>query len=319
MKVFVRNPNPLPFLIDPMINQTISNFYRTNYPRSVMILTGSYKSGKTSILKHFFEEEQKSPHLPLFLDFSTAKNAEEMKNQLRCSLIQAIRLYLNRNSQKRINIQELSSIYQPMFASITKFMDGEFSFRQFVADTQDLFPNQTLSIFLNDVMNLKSLMPTLSNSLLYSFSDFDMYESKTHILMEYSDPSIHYMNFSPHYQIISVSDVKDPFLFVEPFKSFSNAEMKKILYSIGPHGGEIESIFQEVKKGKTIDQAIQNRYSYISKMISNLTHSPKFCTGGYLTFNEHDSIELIRKGYFFIDEKGVLYPANKIVHKCACK
>jgi len=337
----------IPFLISNVQNNTLSSFLNSYPSRKILLIYGSYESGKTSILDLFEDELENDERFFLSLDLDNVNSFEQLIMNIRLSIFTAfVRLSkrsfsvlsdrfganddLNCLSESlkesyRLILDRLSYLYNgtdivSSFSEIFRIINRE---SQFIRPVFFIRHIDSL-LYISNGTNHRYGEQVFDNLLSTLFSEIDSYASFP-VLIEIKDSLlrmryesgkyIEYVETEPFHQDRMESIVTSGLV--------SSLEMGRLLHSFGNHPGSIMRIMNMIQCGLPIDDSINNEIVRINKHydLNFITINQSICLKDS-QYNEQYSSDyfrkLISKGLYYISEQFIIRPANLYIHQLFC-
>ena len=300
-KPFNRFTGDFPFIVDPVINQSLIQFINTRPSRHVYILTGPYQTGKRRSLDLIIEQLNKKNKFIINIDVSEALTPSDVYGFIKFDLL--------RLSSSHPEVGKLPNITIP--SDFFKELDNI----------------KCDAVIIRGVQKMRQLTPDLLDMAISYLSRRDLYGSDVPVIAETSDTSFKTRQLPPCFRVLSTSSIPQAkFNFVEKYHAFSSREFKQVSKLFGEHGGSLVSVFNYLKSGLSFQSAIQetaNQLEYDLNSIKNSTslNLKRICSSGEIHASHRiveDAIELIRPGYYSITKDMILQPASPTVRKIVC-
>ncbi|EAY19263.1 hypothetical protein TVAG_214880 [Trichomonas vaginalis G3] len=342
---------PLPFIYNAGVIKLLGQYLETQPSRHTFFIYGPYQSGKTRTLLHVSELYGQKGFLPINLDFSDAKSIEEIIGFGKLSIMRSISDHTNYLKNLTVNvtvkpkknakiltpedlqliqrkIASLPLLQEKLLAELDRSKTESDGLKDFFGHLEDAFDDFRPAVFIAGGQNLQQHCLPLYNAILSHAAHKDQYMDRIPLIIETSNAILKMKVWPPHFRLVEVSKVTDPYkYFVKDVHCFTRREMKRIMVVVGPHGGEIESVFEQLKIGYEIEHALKERVDNLKFIRDYQLYGTRFgqevCKTGRKYFEQINSTEpfapLVVNGYVYIDKFNNLVPANKIVQKYICK
>lgn len=348
---FVRYMGPLPFKYDQKVVHLLDQYLETQPSRHAFFIYGPYQSGKTRTLMHVSQIYTKKGYLSVKLDFSNAKSVEEIIGFGKLSIMRSISEHANylknltsnitAKPSKKVKVMtaeeiqqiqnklsELPQLEQNLLKAFELSRTESDGIKQFFDHLENAFSNFRPAVFIAGGQNLQQNCLPIYNAIIAHATHKDQYMDRIPIIIETSNGIVKMKVLPAYFRLVEVSAVTDPYeIFVKQVPCFTRKEMKRIMVAIGPHGGEIEAVFENLKLGYEIENVLKERVNNLKFIqdyqLLGTIFGKEVCRTGRKYFEEVKKSDpyspLVMNGYIYIDRFNNLNPANKIVQKYICK
>ncbi|KAH0791950.1 hypothetical protein GPJ56_004134 [Histomonas meleagridis] len=343
-------------MLSSTLNTSLKRYVETLPSRNTMFVTGPYESGKSQTLNLLAEDLFTKQRLVLNLDASKFPTEVEFVSHLKTSLLDGLlklRPYLSADILKSLNPKSMNkSISLPLgldsqlgqtYLRISKSIDqilnkdntistyGIYNFFSVLHSFSDTI-RPVIFLHSGDTLINTSLYHIVSSSL----SRKNLYTNFVPTVIELRDSSI--LNNISHLSslnTIRISCSQDfnetAFEILIRSKIFSAYELRRVSTRLGAHGGALAHVFEDLKFGINIDEAIEHEENRINEIVNNaLTRAvkksqfvQKLCksSDGAFAADVADVMslkKLFEKGLLYTDDKMRTKVANKGVMKALC-
>lgn len=355
---FVRSNSRIPFMIPPSLNRTLQQYVSTLPSRSTMFVTGAYESGKSQALhalsRKLIEKEQR---LVLNLDAKKFSNSTEFVQEIRAELTAAfvdLTHYMEYNLKKEISTKYpslnkfsklplgIDKMLETCYLKLENSANGIISrggrvstdgVHEFLSTMQLFYKELRPVIFVHGGDRLKG--SELWEVVEAALSRKNLYNDFVPIVVELDDSSMlndyEYLNSYENVRIASSEDFNETAseLLIRS-RIFTSSELRKINNEFGLHGGSLSHIFEDLKFGLSIDDALEKEKEYIKENVYKNFHLnkksrfvSKICKSNGAAFIDNvmdlaDLKPLFEKGYIYTDSNLQTKVANKVVLKAIC-
>ena len=355
---FVRSNSRLPFMLSSSLNQSLLRYVNTLPSRNTMFVTGAYESGKSQMLNMLAEKLAKNEQrLVLNLDAKKFSNEAEFVQSMLTELTTGfvnLRQNMPYNLLKEINTK---------FPSLNKSVKLPFGIDQMLGTCYLKLENGIKEILdkngkistsgVHDFLNTMQLFYQTLNPVIFihggdkligcdlweivkaALSRKNLYNDFIPIVIELDDSSVlndyELLSSINNIRVVSSEDFNETACeILIRSRIFSSPELRKINNKFGLHGGSLSHIFENLKFGMSIDDAIQKEKKYIEDnlnknlQLNKKTHYiAKFCKSNGIAFADNimdinNLKPLFEKGYVYTDSGFQTRVANKVVLKAIC-
>lgn len=340
-QTFARYPGLLPYHLNNKVNKTITDYLKTRPAREVLLYSSPYKSGKHTIASLFQVSMLNKGHLPIVIDFSPAKNTEEIFSFARLSLLRSFNLAknsiyfetikqsLSTTTQTDIYIDPaLSSLYISLSNAIDEARNATSGVYNFIDTLEGINKTLNVALFVVGTQKLEKFAPHVLNGAISRLSSRNLYMDHVPVIAFSTDTSR--KNIPNLFRQLQLPEEEDPYRFVDGVQAFTKAEMKRLISNVGVHGGEFEYVFEALKIGTPISQAIEDRFQAVNASVSQLCPECKklhlmkrLCRAQKVqplaTFAGSEAAEeLMKAGYIIVTPESTLRFANGLVRRSVC-
>lgn len=322
-KVFVRYDKSLPFIWDNKINQTIHEYLQTQPSRHVLLITGPYQTGKSEMINILASDLREKDIFPITIDVSAANNRKELFGLTKISLLESIQAY---KSNQGVNF----SLYREFEGMVDLARNDTTGVIQFLEKLENLNLTHPPVFMVKSAQKFAEFAMPIYNTASAIFSRRNQYFNHVPVILVMTDSSFLMNPIPDSFRIIETEGIEDIVQnFVNDIPAFSKKEMKKILASIGSHGGSIDRIFEDLRIDIPIDTALLRELSNINETVQqtmNITGIPvikRICENRerpiQVNTPELESvIPLLHKGLLYLSNDAYLRCANKGVFRAVC-
>ena len=349
-KDFIREKGQIPYGWNKDLNYTLHDYIKTQPSRNILILTGSYQSGKSRAFEVLSNElKAGSSALVISADFTTVFSEEDVLGILKIATYKGFSLLRSpSNYYQRLfgdlfpqNVYDddngLYPTYARAFSALSKDLDsmdkGNVGFSRFFNKLEKINEILPVYIFINSLDNVYTYAPKYFEILFARFQKRTTYTDFVPIACELKDSSLRLLFKQDDISVRIVDTnggVSDPkHDFVSKSKVFREEELKEILKNFGNHGGMIERVFEDLKLGLTVEESIDLNQRKINQLstetISHLSQEniTFLCTNETTAVLTKEDIstfkDLFSKGLISLTERMNFKFAHLGVRKAICK
>ncbi|EAX88792.1 hypothetical protein TVAG_200250 [Trichomonas vaginalis G3] len=326
-KPFVRHTGRIPYGWDSKLNKTLHQYISTVPTRHVVILTGGYQSGKTRALEEVQYELLRGDSFVINVDFSTARNTNDIIGLVKTAVFSGLAMLKQpTGAQRRFLVKYLPpqsseviygihSVYSQLYFVLSSKIDllhnGTIGWSEFFNSLEEVNQYIPVACLFNSIDNIIVHCPELFNALLNRFALRKDYVDYVPIICELRDTSLRtkFSLFDSSIKIYELDEVFQPEkVFVKSNKIFTVNELKAITSRFGYHGGIFERVFEDLKHGRKLADALDSVSEFVSKDLSKLNISKelalKVC-GNQTVIAPSEINEfhpLLVKGYIWMSE-----------------
>lgn len=326
-KPFVRHTGRIPYGWDSKLNRTLYQYISTVPTRHIVVLTGGYQTGKSRALEEVKYILQRDNSFVIHADFSTARNTNDIIGLIKTAVftglaemnppIKAQKRFLTKylpssNTEVDYGLNPIySQLYYDLSSKIDLLHDGIIGWSEFFNALEEINPAMQVACLFNSIDNILLYSPKLFDALLSRFALRKDYVDHVPIVCELKDSSLRpkFSLFESSIKIYDVGGVTQPEnIFYKKYKIFTQNELKKIVAKFGYHGGIFERIFEDLKHGYHLDEAINSVYDFIKKDIKKLNISDdlrtRVCSNSTVVKPNEIMLyhPLLEKGYIWLKE-----------------
>lgn len=356
-KIETRFDGKLPLVISSQLNTTFSNYITTVPVSYTALITGRHESGKSRILNYFCEEQTKLGRLALNFDLKSVKTFNDLLSIFRISAIDQfnnLKSTISSSALKKIpdfdastSLPEanalpdkLKNLYLALYSQLANLLEHGFSQKsifQFGRILGNSYQALAPIIIIQNYDYIYNITAPNDEEFGVKLADAieSMLSARSHkhhyipVFFEIKNSLLKTRHrWSNAFRFVEIPNIEAPEReFVNHYKLFSLNEMKKILGIFGPHPGSISSIYEAMRVGIKIDDAIsveQRRiHNIVNKARRNNATLSAFCAApnDFHPSNEAQIAEfydLIEQGILYLDNELIMRPSNKAVLAALC-
>lgn len=358
-EVIDRFEGPIPFVFTAGVNKTVRHYITTKPSRYVLFIGGPAQSGKSRLIDILAQESSENNRLVLKIDAGQANSIEDFMNFLQVSLVRGltpIRSSIDVRTidqefdekasinQKESNQIKTAKLYQMLKKSIDdsySFGFSERSIHKFFNLLESVSDKLNPIIFIHNYDRIIDLGtdddPKFGLKLIESVCAYlsrrNLYTQNVPIVLELKNSlySLRYKHNSVfrYFEMEQLSDAVN--FLVDYAPVFNLFELKKVIKNFGAHGGSIAKVFECLRYGMKIDEAIDHLQNLIKRGVhSKLEKYPdayvyvkRFCDSkGVLHIGNRTEIEHLAPffdGYLYLSKNMQIMPSNKAVVTALCE
>lgn len=311
-KVFVRRTTPLPYIWQTEYNKTIHEYIQTFPSRSVLLISGPYRTGKSAMLLNLTNELRQNKKLVFHFNFKKIKSEHDANGFAQLAILEALMFYNNTRIYRFIPSIDFKNSY-----SVENFFDS-------LENLHDIIP----IVIIQGTTQLHKYAPQIYEAGYSRLKRRDQYHDNVPVIIETRNSLYRTKPLPYFFNILEIDEIEDPYSsLVSQLRAFSSSELKKIKSAIGYQGGSIDSIFEDVRKSNNIDNAISQELDNINKTVlkykTNSEIIKRICDAKekpiQIGKNDLDEIEaLLQKGLVYITDEYKLKASNHAVWKSLC-
>lgn len=359
IEIIERFEGPIPFIPTAGINKTVRHYIETKPSRFVLLIGGPSQSGKSRLIDMLHQESIDNSRLSIRIDAGQANSIEDLMDFVKVGLVEGlapIQTSINFKNVENFDMtetstrkekmnteQKMTKLYKALVKSIDSCYKNGFSERnihRFFEILEIVSDNFHPIIFVHNYDRI-SLLGTnddpefgkkLIDSIIAYLKHRDLYSQTIPIVLEIKN-TLYLLQKNPnpifrYYEMEQLGDVtKD---LVDNTPVFNLFELKSVIKSFGPHGGSIAKIFESLRYGMKIDNAIESLSKSIRKglraKISGNEHaiqlSKRICDGkGSMHVTNISDIKTLAplfNGYLYLSKDFQIKSSNKAVVRVLC-
>lgn len=311
-KVFIRRTEPLPYIWQTEYNKTINEYIRTFPSRSVLLISGPYRTGKSAMLVNFTNELRKNKKLVFHFNFKKIKSEHDANGFSQLAILEALMFYNNSRLYRFIHPIDFQNSF-----SVDQFFDSLENLRETIP-----------IVIVQGINKLQIYAPQIYEAGYSRLKRRDQYHDNVPIIIETRNSLYRTKPLPSFFKILELDEIEDPYSSLgSELRAFTSSELKKIKSAVGFQGGSIDSIFEEVRKSDNIDNAISHEVENINKTVLKYKEDSeiiqKICESKEkpipIEKGDLDQIgSLLQKGLVYITDEYKLKASNHAVWKSLC-
>ncbi|OHT14226.1 hypothetical protein TRFO_15531 [Tritrichomonas foetus] len=356
-----RFEGPIPFIYTSSINKTVRHYIETRPSRFVLLIGGPSNSGKSRLIDILAQESIENSRLVIKLDVNAASSIEEFAKFLKVALVEGltnIRSSISANKIKNVNNEidmaeeSQQTVSDPKIAKLFNILErnidlsyqkgfSEKHIHRFFEILEAMSDNFRPIIFMHNFDKIASLGtdedPEFGSKLIKSvsagLSRRDLYQQTVPIVLEIKN-TLYLVNKTqnPIFRYFEIDhelgDVTNELVDNAPV--FNLFELRKVIKKFGAHGGSISKIFESLRYGQKIDDAIDELYQSYKVMVKSniagrkeaLAVVKRICDAkGTLPIGNLTDIEYIRPlfdGCVYLSKEFQIRASNRAVVDALC-
>lgn len=353
-RTFQRFDYRIPYVWEKDFNRTFIHYLKTAPSRNVLLLAAPYQSGKSRAMDVMTDDLTYNGHLVINIDPTSATSTRELIKIIKMAVIKGmttVRTQLSSSTKAHVGELFPQPYFKKQFSAFDSSMakagnalfailDNSTTNSQYISQFLDLL--ETLNpylrpvIFIHNLQHIQKISPEIYDAAKARLSRRSDYLDFVPVVCEIRDSSFR-MNqsytLSSSFRIIDLPSLHDPsHRLVVTNKVLSSLELRKILDNFGGHGGIIERVYEDLRSGVEIEDAINKQMQLTKSFIRNtlgykipgIAHH--ICAhDGFAPFDIQNIslaeplLPLIHTGHLFITENLTIRAAHKGVLKAMCK
>ena len=344
-KEFLRFRGKIPYGWDSSINYTLHDYIKTQPSRSVLLLTGGYQSGKSAAFNLLANELTVSGGaFVISADFSTVQKDLDFLGILKIAVYKGLALLRQPTSYQIKQIEDLFPktnesdeiglvpAYGRIFSSLSKdleTLDGTIGITRFFDKLEKINDIFKVCVFFHSIDNVYRFAPTCFDAIFARFERRASYTDYVPVLCELKDSSLRLkFNLSDlSVQVVEINGITNPKQdFVSKANIFVEDELEEIIDNFGAHGGMIEKVFEDLKLGVTLENAIENSKKALQivlmKELSKINEEKRVVLCKNESVIDKDDIsaynELLSHGFIYINDELEFKFAHRGVQALIC-
>jgi len=326
---FIRNIEEFPYFPNEHVNNALMKYFTLSPVKSVTILTGSYKCGKSSTLRNISDVLRAKSRLVIDFDIKGIQTPEQFFQGFKLSVwssLVKLQPYLKNDLRKlgtKSQNSGLEGILSDIYGSISKILDQSYENDHVsligVSSMMDIFEKmkdslKPIIIFYNSDAIFDNAFVEVLNAFKSQLIRRNQYFHSLPIVLEVKDSYIVHTLVNDGYQAglfdeIRVQELNNTNIdyLVNNFY-FKPREMRYIKQMFGHHPGFISAIYHDLVLGLSIEQAISRQINILQNNLpiknqpnlkKQLCKKHKIYIPSYLIADEH--VQLLRSGVCHID------------------
>lgn len=344
-KEFIRFSGKIPYGWDSSINYTLHDYIKTQPSRNVLLLTGGYQSGKSAAFNILANELTSSGGaFVISADFSTVQKDSDFLGILKIAVYKGLSLLRQPTSYQIKQIEELFPkteesdeiglipSYGRIFSALSKdleTLEGTVGITRFFDKLERINDVFKVCVFFHSIDNVYRFAPTCFDALFARFERRASYTDYVPVLCELKDSSLRLkFNLSDlSVQVVEINGITNPKQdFVTKASVFREEELDEILDNFGPHGGMIEKVFEDLKLGISLENAIESSrralQSVLMKDLSKISEEKRVALCKNESFIDKNDVQtyngLLSRGFICINDELEIKFAHRGVQALIC-
>lgn len=357
-RAFVRNDIRFPYFWSKELNRTLRRYVETLPSRQVLFVTGTYQSGKSRALDIISKELR--DRLVIKLTGSNPLSLEVFADQLKHSILRGlinICPLMTADQIKTLNLpidkrrpSKLSNEIHPIAAQINKQFTKILN--TLVLDNNIVNSSAVWSFFalLNQYHDILRPVIIIQNSDgIFADKTSGIFEITEHVLRaknQYNDflPIVLEIHNSMIVKRFNKFSGQNILRFVETSELnetateilirnhvFSSSELKRVISVFGKHGGAMSHIYEDLKYGSSINEAIEKELHDTEDLVNNAVNFagqrneiPRLLckSNGVISYPNKTKLvpfqQMFEKGLLYVDNELKIHVANKGILKSIC-
>ena len=284
-KPFVRIEGRIPYILPLSLNKTLTHYVKTAPSHYVLVLTGPYQSGKSRAMD-IIAKSIKSNRLVFKVDFDSCDTPADVENVVSDAFLKAI----SPHKALKYKISE--------FTTSLKRSNINFSLNVFFDTFESLQYTLRPVLFAYSVDRLREIYPQFYQAACARLSRRALYDDYVPVIAEFrriTDPNIRTDKIWAKFINVPNFNFKEAQQLVKD-SVFRPNELKQVYDAFNGHGGCTERVFEALKRGESIEDAILAEQDSIRMFINGKTKE-----------------ELLKTGHFYIAQNLSILAANIVV------
>lgn len=369
-QTIIRIEGRIPYIWCKKLNQSLKYYVETQPSKNVILLAGGYQTGKSRAMDLLAQKLREDNRMVIRVDASLVDTIEEFLEIFKIQILSAISDVKKRISSgnikslgKKLEYAEeeeeeskqqnqadsfgptLNKLYSSLTRAIDDTIEGEFSdieigvFLEIMEKTNDILHPVIFIHSFDKILSLGSKSDPhfgqkLVNSAKARLSRRNLYSQNVPIILEIHN-SLLALNTTDRdvFRYLITGDLRGAIQeLVINSQIFNSYELKKIQSAFGNHGGCLAKMFESLRFGMKIDEAIsqyQNEIDqkilYLAKNVSNAaTLAKQICDANGViplqanTFDPYKFSVLFENGYLYLSQNYEIKSAHKGITKALC-
>lgn len=353
---FVRETGRFPFICNPEANHTISRFASSYPPNRILVVSGSYKSGKSRALEELAKKYSEQSQLPVEIRIDRADTFENLVDLLKSSLVRnfmqlskslpmsKMEEFSQMNWKSRNFNQkhgELGNGFSGAQLAIENsldlllheqtFVEGLNEFVDVLQRINTILPVNVFIHFADNIQNLKSEKGQEFGKIAYEyclkyFENHYWQHSTIRVGLEIRDSRlIEKLKPINGISVAILSEIVDLPNVMHKFGIFRREEGKPIYKIVGGQTAALYSAFMEMNYGNSppviAKQFYDADYEAVLKLLTNTTDTLWYdlCEEPLPDASNLTLFaELLKLGYLYTDGNHTVYTGSRAVQQAIC-
>ena len=337
---FVRIDDRIPYVWNRDFNTTLKSYVRTAPSRHVLLLTGPYQCGKSRALEIMGQEVAASGRVPISVDFAPAASAADAIGLIKLGVIKGLTDAYPRLSTLKLRKaasqfgdradDAVSTIHRGLSRILDGALERPFEISKFFDCLESLAPSLEPVVFAHAVDHLAVVAPELFDAARARLALRPLYQDVVPVVCEVRDSMFHARAPIADDSVVEfeMGELQDPvFTLVVQTRALSSVELRKIVDRFGAHGGTIERVFEDMKAGILIDDAVEKEWRLVRAYLRDVVSDAQrpvvraMCLGEASGDNDAtlDAVAtLIHSGHIYLTKNLQLKFAHKGVEEALC-
>ena len=299
---FHRYRGPIPYVWTDTFNRTVTHYAQIRPSRSVLLISGPRKSGKSRALNQIALDLTDAGNFVINVDPKPARNLTDLLRIVETSIARGLVTVKSRltNSEMKdlLELQPpipncssplplfhepaLDKVYRSLVGCLEGFLGGNYSDAAVHAffDTLEMYAEVLKPVVLIQGLDRVKAMRgadgepiglRIVEAAKRRLSRRDQYEDYVPVFVELQDSAFRLTNRNPVFRFVRAGGMANAQqLFVNKHKVFSGSEFKKITSVLGSNAGTFARVFEDLKFDISLDDSL-GRFQQKARTIVNRT------------------------------------------------
>lgn len=348
-RTFVRYDGRIPYVWPTALNQTLMRHLSTQPARRVLLIAGPYQCGKSRALRIAADAALRQRRLAITIDASRAQSPRDVAEAAKAAVYRALVDLLPLVSQSRLRDAArafdpeshsapddlppaAAALYAQLAHTIDESVDAPLSAARFIDDLEMLAKHLRPALFVHGLDALRTAAPAQYRAVRARAERVLLYGDSVPIACEVRDSRFFADGDArAHAEVYYVGELTQlPSALIVSARVFSSVELAKIAAAFGGHGGTLERVFEALKAGAWIDEAVAAQQSAVEAHLRRVLRDgvpqrelSMWCAmNGTMAFADTQSIDalapLLASGHLVMADGRVVRMAHKGVFRALC-